>query len=157
MTNHPSKDRPDPISRYIGIGLIIVCPVLILLPPRKLDGYTLSLVLGTLGGIHLIRQEGAAERAQREALLSGFPTERAAHVHQMFKEKQQREGRNPEERGLLKRLWMGQETEGWKERRLQEEREALKDGRGYSGLIKEQIWEVWNQQKSESNDRKKGK
>jgi hypothetical protein len=155
MTTPPSKDWSNPTSRYIGIGLIIVCPMLILLPPRKLDGYTLSLALGTLGGVHLIQREGAAKRAQQEALLNGFPTERAAQVHQMFKEKQQREGKRPEKRGLLERMWMGQETEGWKERRLQEEREALDDGRGYTGLIKDQIWEVWNQgKKSESNDKK---
>ena len=154
MTNLPPEDRQNLVTRYIGIGLTIICPVLILLPPRKLDGYTLSLALGTLGGIHLIRQGGAAERAQRDALLSGFPTERAAQVHQIFKEKREQEGKIPKETGLLKRLWMGQETEGWKERRLQEEREALKDGRGYSGLIMDQVWEVWNQKKSESNDRK---
>ncbi|KAK3378310.1 hypothetical protein B0H63DRAFT_479526 [Podospora didyma] len=34
----------------------------------------------------------------------------------------------------------------WKRKRLQEEREALAEGgKGYSGLIVDQVWEVWNQ------------
>ena len=50
-------------------------------------------------------------------------------------------------KGMGKRLWMGGEREGWKERRLREEREALEEGRGYGGLIWDQIWEVWNWEK----------
>lgn len=54
------------------------------------------------------------------------------------------EGRKGKEKGLVGRLWMGGEEEGWKERRDREEREALEEGRGYGGLILDQIWEVWN-------------
>lgn len=50
---------------------------------------------------------------------------------------------------LSKKLWMGSESEGWKERRVREEREALEEGRGYAGLILDQIWEVWNWGKGE--------
>lgn len=39
---------------------------------------------------------------------------------------------------------MGQEEEGWMEKRLREEQKALEEGKGYSGLIMDQIWEVWN-------------
>jgi len=46
--------------------------------------------------------------------------------------------------GLARALWMGQEEEGWAERRGREEREKLAEGRGYGGLIVDQIWEVWN-------------
>lgn len=44
--------------------------------------------------------------------------------------------------GLARRLWYGSETEGWKERRIREEREALEDGRGYGGLIGDAVRDV---------------
>ena len=43
-----------------------------------------------------------------------------------------------------KELWLGGETEGWKERRLKEEQEKIDNGEGYGGMIMDQIWEVWN-------------
>lgn len=69
--------------------------------------------------------------------------------------RQQREGEDPESvekeleklrnsnRGALERVWMAGETEGWKERRLEEERKALQEGKGYGDLIKEHVWDVW--------------
>ena len=41
-------------------------------------------------------------------------------------------------------LQVGREREDWKARRDAREREALEDGSGYGGLIRDQIWEVWN-------------
>ena len=46
--------------------------------------------------------------------------------------------------GLTQKLWRGSEPADWKTRRLQEEREALEEGKGYWDLIGGQIWEVWN-------------
>ena len=48
------------------------------------------------------------------------------------------------ERGLLEKVWMGGESEDWKAKRDQKEKEALEEGKGYGGLIMDQIWEVWN-------------
>lgn len=48
------------------------------------------------------------------------------------------------ERGLLEKVWMGDEGEDWKEKRDRREKEALEGGRGYWDLITEQVWEVWN-------------
>lgn len=60
--------------------------------------------------------------------------------------------------GLARALWLGQEGDGWKERRVQEEREKLAEGRGYGGLIVDQIWEVWNGggKKGEGTEGEKG-
>lgn len=44
-----------------------------------------------------------------------------------------------------KEIWMGGETEGWKERRLKEEQEKIDNGEGYGTMIVDQIKEVWNQ------------
>lgn len=111
---------------------------------------------------------------------SSLPTERAREVQRVLRERQERErgkegegrgvrevreealrelgrGGKARERGLLERVWMGDEKEGWKERRLQEEREALEEGRGYGSLIMEQIWEVWNWGKKREGEEDGGK
>jgi uncharacterized protein YdaU (DUF1376 family) len=45
--------------------------------------------------------------------------------------------------GLVERFWMGGEKEGWQEKRLEEERKAIESGKGYGGLIADQVREVW--------------
>ena len=46
--------------------------------------------------------------------------------------------------GMLQKMWMGEEKEGWKERRIEEEKKALEEGKTYTDMIYEQIWDVWN-------------
>jgi hypothetical protein len=41
--------------------------------------------------------------------------------------------------GVLHKLWMGDEKEGWKEERIAKEREALEGGKGYFDLISEHM------------------
>lgn len=81
--------------------------------------------------------------------MRDLPAGKAEEVRERLRrERALREGEGnadgEKEKGLVGRLWMGTEDEGWKERRLREEREALEEGRGYGGLIMDQIWEVWN-------------
>ena len=65
-TPTPSKPPPqlatDAASRAkvihnVALGALIVCPIIILLPPRKLDIYTLALISGTLIGGNQIAYE----------------------------------------------------------------------------------------------------
>ncbi|KAL9086460.1 MAG: hypothetical protein Q9165_007076, partial [Trypethelium subeluteriae] len=61
------------------------------------------------------------------------------------------------ERGLLGRIWMGGEGEDWKEKRMEEERRALEEGKGYSDVIMDQIREVWKGEAKEvEGEGKKG-
>jgi hypothetical protein len=91
--------------------------------------------------------------------LMGLPTERAKEIQARLRaaqearmreegiEKEELEklkARQRQEKGVLERVWMGNEEEGWKERRLREEQKALDEGKGYGDMIKEHIWEVWN-------------
>lgn len=82
-----------------------------------------------------------------------LPTERAREVQKILREERERGRKDLERRevdegkgveGALKKLWMGDEKEGWKERRLEEERKALEEGKTYMDMIFEQIWDVWN-------------
>ncbi|AEO62547.1 uncharacterized protein THITE_2106850 [Thermothielavioides terrestris NRRL 8126] len=79
-----------------------------------------------------------------------LPTERAVRNKELMEAERRRraeaEGRpykGKDTRGLWERLWMGGEEEGWKEKRLEEERKALESGKGYGGLIMDQVREVW--------------
>lgn len=56
----------------------------------------------------------------------------------------ERKRKEEEQKGLLEKIWMGSEGEDWKAKRDRREKEALEEGRGYGGLIMDQIWEVWN-------------
>ena len=78
-------------------------------------------------------------RREREARDSRFDAQLAGKF-----EGAPREKRDGEERGVLKKVWYGQEGEDWKVKRDRREKQALEEGRGYGGLIMDQIWEVWD-------------
>ena len=68
-----------------------------------------------------------------------------AKIREAREEERRKLGQPAEEdKGVLKKIWMGGETEGWKERRLQEEKKAIEEGKSFSDMIYEQIWDVWN-------------
>jgi hypothetical protein len=64
--------------------------------------------------------------------------------------------RQAQEEGIVQRVWMGGESEGWKERRLREEQKALSEGKGYGDLIQEHIWDVWTWGGKDGKDGKAG-
>lgn len=64
----------------------------------------------------------------------------------------QKAERAEKERGLIEKVWLGGEGSDWKAKRDQREREALEEGRGYGGLIMDQIWEVWSWGKNKNEE-----
>ncbi|KAI1820624.1 hypothetical protein F4861DRAFT_522368 [Xylaria intraflava] len=89
--------------------------------------------------------EGWSEE-QKRALLLAYQRQREAEA-----------GETGREKGVLQKLWMGDATPDWKEKRDQKEREALQEGGGgYWGLITDQIAEVWGSRKSDGGDASKG-
>ncbi|KAM7195290.1 hypothetical protein V8F33_006798, partial [Rhypophila sp. PSN 637] len=82
------------------------------------------------------RQLILAEKERLRRVKEGLPP-----LTSLEEEKKKAE----EKKGVLTKVWMGDEKEDWKEKRLEEERKALEAGKGYSDLIVEQIWDVWNQ------------
>lgn len=84
-----------------------------------------------------------------------MPTEKAQEMQRLLREEREK-GRRAlgveEDKGVLGRLWMGDEKAGWKERRLEEERKALEEGKSYTDMIVEQIWDVWNWDKKKGGD-----
>ncbi|KAL2136795.1 hypothetical protein VTI74DRAFT_1447 [Chaetomium olivicolor] len=112
------------------------------------------------------RQREGGDKVEKKAeLVDGLPTERAARNRALMEAEKRRraeaEGREYKEkdrRGLFERLWMGNEKEGWKEKRMEEERKALESGKGYGELIIEQVKEVWSGKgEGEEKGEEKGK
>lgn len=161
----------DDYHRFLNAGSLATCvlaPIIIALPPRKLDLYTF-----TLAGAFVVSADYQLKERSGRGFASRMPTPfgmpqraRELQLEQQEAQARQEQRRLLEEAGPVslpaqktgslleekaKELWMGGETEGWKERRLREEQERLANGEGYGSMIMDQIWEVWNW-----GDKKKG-
>ncbi|RAK79585.1 uncharacterized protein BO72DRAFT_399375, partial [Aspergillus fijiensis CBS 313.89] len=155
---------------YAAWTFLVASPILIALPPRKLDNLTvLQLSAFSISANHLTRERTGRSIVDRledkisagrshplASLGNGLPSERALEIQARLKadrERQIEEAKGEElaklkareefDKPVLQRVWMGGETEGWKERRLREEQKALDEGKGYGDLIREHIWDVW--------------
>ncbi|KAH6883075.1 hypothetical protein BKA58DRAFT_374404 [Alternaria rosae] len=152
--------RYQRITRNLAIGGLVLCPIIAVLPPRKLDLYTFSLGIGFyLSADHLITLRTGRGLVQNLSPMRAMdlPTERAKEMQKILQEERERSRRTLErkegqEKGILGKLWMGDEEEGWKERRLEEEKKAIEEGKSYGDMIFEQIWEVWNWDKKKGKD-----
>ena len=86
-------------------------------------------------------REAAVARQAEEAAQA----EEGRRVEKEGKEEDEEEATGV--KGILMKIWMGDETEGWQARRMQEEREKLAAGKTHWDLIMDQIWEIWEKKK----------
>ncbi|KAI4254976.1 MAG: hypothetical protein L6R42_006973 [Xanthoria sp. 1 TBL-2021] len=165
--SHPSSTIPTPPFRPIFLTLLVACPLLAVLPPRKLDLYTFMLGAAwvvsaeelTLGSSRLQSQQqlhspftstskpqDADQQSIPLAAQSQIANEirNSASAPEDLKHRlQERERQETGVAGLARRLWYGSEREDWKEKRIREEKEALEEGRGYGGLIGDAVREAF--------------
>lgn len=155
-----------------SLAVLVAAPILIAVPPRKLDLYTFSLMGAFVASVNQL----TVERTGRGLLMqfAAKPTSRVLESQRLQPPQVQETRRLLEEKAGVpdgmgksrtgatgpleakaKEIWMGGETEGWKERRLREEQEKLSQGEGYGGMIMDQIWEVWNQGEKKAEELKK--
>ncbi|KAJ5102146.1 hypothetical protein NUU61_004368 [Penicillium alfredii] len=168
-TNTHSKREADyeRFKNYAALTFLVASPVLIAIPPRKLDHFTVLLTGAfCVSANHITRERTGRSIVDRletrltstPAAFRDLPSDRAEEIQARLRaarDAQIRDGgsvsdgveklkaRQQQEKGLANRVWMGGEEEGWKERRLREEQKALDEGKGYGDLIKEHIWDVW--------------
>ncbi|KAK2771062.1 hypothetical protein FQN53_005219 [Emmonsiellopsis sp. PD_33] len=177
-TPRDRTEEYEKFKKFAAYTFLIASPIFIAMPPRKLDAYTLSLgaafivsanhISSTQTGKsiagHLYARTVGESRPgvfrelptpQAEAVQAHLRAVRDAQIREgkvageemeKLKRRQEMDGRG---KNVLSQVWMGGEREGWKEKRLREEQEALDEGKGYGDLIKEHIWEVWNWGKKE--------
>jgi len=164
-----------------SLGMLILAPVLIALPPRKLDMYTLCLsgafvasanqltvertgrgIMGNLvpQRLRIMRSEQVVrekERTKAEEFAARYQEEKARK--RLLEEEVAPSSSQPRPLAALeakvKELWMGGEQEGWRERRLREEQEKISRGEGYGSMIMDQIWEVWSRGEKKGEEIKK--
>lgn len=174
-TTTPSREE-DYIrfKRYAAYAFLVASPIIIAIPPRKLDLYTFSLSTAFLlsanhitterTGSGLVTHMGGFISRSKPNVFNTLPTERAQEVKKqlILAKEQERElaerhaaGNAEEEKGLRaigKKVWMGGESEGWEKRRLEEERKALAEGKGYSDLIIDYVKDAWRIEKDDKKD-----
>ncbi|KAK0507636.1 hypothetical protein JMJ35_009525 [Cladonia borealis] len=158
-TTSPSPPNPTTTHPYrpIFLTLLLACPVLALLPPRKLDLYTFTLSgawvysATELAYSHprRVRLQYQAQAMMRDAGVGEDEMEegKGRGLRSEATEESLGDGNGEIEdggvRGLLRKAWMGDEKAGWQKRRLEREREELESGKGYGDLIMEQVREVF--------------
>jgi hypothetical protein len=156
--SNDEKPQRDVLYRTAQ-AIFVAAPVLMLLPPRRLDLNTF--LLGSIfaaSGARLYNQR----QPDRAPLVTTQPPQgQIRHSHQGQKrllEESDSAAQSKTAGTMLeqkaKEIWMGGETEGWKERRLREERERLAKGEGYGDMIMDQIWDVWTWGQKKAEDLK---
>jgi hypothetical protein len=146
-----TPEQYQSLTRNVSIGLLVACPTLALLPPRRLNFYTFALIgLWAGSANHLIKDRTGRSILDRLGNVGGdgLPTEKAREIQRKLREQKLVANK---EKSMLEKVWMGDEGEDWKEKRLKKEREALKNGEGYGSLIMDQISEVWRRDKNDGN------
>lgn len=184
----PTPDPPlperIPIIHNVALAGTFLIPLAMALPPRKFDLRFLALA-GTwsLASNQLAYEYTGTSIYSRignrvgGTLDMGLP-ESARRTQQLIKEEKERDAaarraagqaaaaEEADKAGLagaVSDVWMGGESPDWKKRRLEEDRRALEEGKGISGIIIEQISDVmsgnWGKQvkKTGGDDETKNK
>lgn len=162
------------LMHYGAWAGVILGPIALFMPPRRVGFQALLLASGTSYATNILAYDYTGEsiyqrfvRRWDNALNGGLP-EKAQRTQELLRlERERREAALPEaerrrlqeerlrreqaQRGLLQKLWMGSETDDWRAERARKEKEALDEGRGYGDLIVEQVKEVFS-----SSDKKDG-
>ncbi|PUU83535.1 hypothetical protein B9Z19DRAFT_1098598 [Tuber borchii] len=145
-----SQDPLDNQARYAmlryrtSLGILVAAPALILLPPRKMDIFTFG-----LGASWVYCLGEVADQHGRDP-WRGFK-----RYEQLNKGKA--EGRVAGTNGELVKAgeWKGEKIV--RDVRPKEE-EQEEEGKSISGIIMQQVWDVWEQKdRDRDRDRKKGK
>ena len=160
-------------KHYTAMTFLFASPVLIALPPRRLNNMTALLVgAWVASGNHVLQEKtgrGIVDRISDAIGTSesgSMPTKRAREVQAQLRqardeqirryEEEQRAGdpsvsaeleklraRQGKDRGMIESLWLAGEKADWQKRRIEEEQEVFKEGKGYGELIKRYFRSAW--------------
>ena len=162
MASDQPSASPDQVEKFLknsAIAGVVICPLAMLLPPRKVDirffvlASTFSLSTSHLAKVYT--GESLYARFQRRAngilsSASGLPAE-AQRTQQLLREhraaQEQAKQQEQKKQGLAKvvdDVWMGGEDKDWKKKRLEEHQKSFDEGKGMTGIIMDQISDVWS-------------
>lgn len=157
---NPVQSAPNDADRYAkalhitALGGLIVCPALALLPPRKLDFYTVGLITGTTWSANILIRERTGRSiwqhlSPRLAQQPLAPQHAAVSAMEQAKLHRELNSVTAEMQRLGKSApsvteEVASQREAWKMQREKEIKDDLEDGKGLGDMIYDQIWEVWN-------------
>jgi len=170
--SHPQEPQrqpsPSETERYVrtlhNTALItaIACPMIALLPPRKLDLLTMGLAgTSVYSTNYLIREKSGRSILQH---ISGYRPPMIAQGNTgeadpqlrvsdaMRQERQEALRATKEPTGIAEQATVGKQKKDWVQERDQEVQDALDVGKGLSDMIVDQIYEVWNWGKKRDDD-----
>ncbi|KAK5077842.1 hypothetical protein LTR64_003758 [Lithohypha guttulata] len=152
-----------------SITMLVAAPILISIPPRKLDLYTFALSGAFVASANRICKErtGAGllhqlPGAKLPSYAQQYPSQSNAaphpkrllddtaeqdNVRQSFDKHSLTTGARPPPPSIKAAA-----KDDWKRKRLAEEQEKLDQGEGYGGMIVDQIWDVWNQAEKQAEN-----
>ncbi|KAG6114292.1 hypothetical protein E4U31_005865 [Claviceps sp. LM219 group G6] len=147
----PLSPQRSHVLRNLAFAGTVIAPLAMLLPPRKFD-FRFLILAGTfsLSTNHLAQEYTGHSLYSRfgNRVGSAFDNtlpEGAQRTRQLLKEQREREhAEKTKTAGLLKDIWMGGESDDWQEKRDAEHQKSLEEGKGFSGIIMDQIAEVWS-------------
>lgn len=179
-TAAPKTETP-PWLHNSAIGVAILGPIALLMPPRRVGLQALLLSGGTFWATNVLAYDWTGEsmtqrfdRRWQTVFTNGLPEKAKRNQELMRLERERREALLPEaerkalqearekkeiaSRGIVSRLWMGDEKEDWRKERARKEKETLENGEGYGTLIMDQVREVFSgSKKAEGEEGKEGK
>lgn len=153
----PQRPR-NPLIDNVAIAFAVGTPLVMLLPPRKMDlRFFVLAATFSLSTNHLCESYTGRSIYSRfsDRMSSTFESklpESALRTQQLLKEHKEREAAAkglppPAEKkntNLLTDLWMGGEGEDWKKKRAEEHQKSFEEGKGMSDIIMEQIGDVFS-------------
>ncbi|KAJ0116281.1 hypothetical protein J7T55_005227 [Diaporthe amygdali] len=179
-TTAPKTETP-PWLHNSAIGVAILGPIALLMPPRRVGLQALLLSGGTFWATNVLAYDWTGEsmtqrfdRRWQTVFTNGLPEKAKRNQELMRLERERREALLPEaerkalqearekkeiaSRGIVSRLWMGDEKDDWRKERARKEKETLENGEGYGTLIMDQVREVFSgSKKAEGEEGKEGK
>lgn len=128
------QQRYDGLRYKVSVTLLVACPVLALLPPRKIDWYTFG-----LGSAWLYCLTDVSSDHGRD-MWRGFRRKEDIALKMALK---------PEVEGMKVGGWRGDKI-------IKDYRKREEEAESYGSIIMEQIWDVWEQRDRGKRDKKAG-
>ncbi|KAF2720416.1 hypothetical protein K431DRAFT_304412 [Polychaeton citri CBS 116435] len=148
-------DRYVKVMHNVALVCVVTCPLVMLLPPRKLGFSTIMLGgMTTYSANFLVRERTGKSLWQTISPQSRQRAENAQIWSAQEGVRQQRQDAIlPKDEALTASLGSQDRPDDWKSRRDEEVKEALEDGKGIGDMIYDQIWEVvsWGKKADDDN------
>ena len=170
--SHPQAPQRQPTEaeirkyaqtlRATAMVTAVACPLLALLPPRKLDFFTAGLGITTIYSTNYLVRDYTGRSIQQH--MTGYKPPVLARESMQKDEAQTQASdaaRSERQEALMssnkERMSVAEQVEGtrqakWARERNQEVQDALDVGKGFGDIIIDQVYEVWNWGKKRDDD-----